>query len=76
MSGKYDNCFLRYDGKQQFPLGKIIQRFNNDSVSGSNFYFMHWIMPDDYSADEFQLGHTQHAHNEPEILLHIGIDSY
>ena len=74
MAGKYDNCFLTYDGKQEFPLGSIIQRFSSTSVPDSNFYFLHWIMPNDYSADEFQVGHPPHTHEEPEILFHIGID--
>jgi len=74
MSGKYDNYFITYEGKQSFPLGNIIQRFNGSDVPGSNFYFLHWIMPNDYSADEFQAGHPPHSHEEAEILFHIGID--
>jgi hypothetical protein len=74
MPGKYDNCFLTYEGKQEFPLGKIIQRFSSNNVPGSHFYFLHWIMPNDYSAAEFQVGHPPHTHEEPEILFHIGID--
>lgn len=74
MAGKYDNCFLTYEGKQSFSLGRIIQRFNGNDAPGSNFYFLHWVMPNDYSADEFKVGHPPHSHEEAEILFHIGID--
>jgi hypothetical protein len=40
MAGKYDNCFLTYNGKQEFPLGSIIQRFSSATVPMSSFYFL------------------------------------
>ncbi len=72
--GKYDNLFLAYDGKQDFPLGHVIQRFTSTEIPDSNFYFLHWIVPNDYSADEFQVGHPTHTHDAAEILFCIGAD--
>ncbi len=75
MAGKYDSCFLRYEGEQKFPLGKIVQRFSSSTVPASNFYFLHWIMPGiDLTQEEFKVGHPPHAHEAPELLFHIGID--
>jgi len=69
---KYGKCFLQYEGKQYFPLGQILQRFDNKRVEGSNFYFLHWIMPNpDF---EFGVGHPPHSHDSAEILFHIGTD--
>ncbi len=74
MAGKYDNLFLTYDGKQDFPLGKVVQRFNSDDIPDSNSYYMHWYVPGDYSADEFQVGHPPHSHEAEEIIFTMGID--
>jgi hypothetical protein len=60
---------------QEYPLSPIIQRFSSVNIPERNFYFMHWIMPNDYSADEFYVGNPPHIHEEPEIRFHIGIDT-
>jgi hypothetical protein len=67
---KFGKYFLRYEGEQYFPLGQILQRFDNNSVKGSHFYFLHWIMPD--LDIDFGVGHPPHTHDSAEILFHIG----
>jgi len=70
---KYGKYFLTYEGEQKFPLGQIIERFDDTVVKGSNFYFLHWIMPDvDLNSDAFKIGHPPHIHKQAEILFHIG----
>jgi hypothetical protein len=70
---KYGKYFIKYDGEQKFPLGRILEKFDNDAVKGSNFYFMHWVMPEtDLNAEGFKVGHPPHCHQAPEILFHIG----
>lgn len=72
---KYGDCFIKYEGEQNFPLGRILEKFDNDSVKGSNYYFLHWVMPEtDLNAEGFKVGHPPHAHQAAEILFHIGTD--
>ena len=70
----YGKCFFRYDGEQNFPLGNILQRFDNTYIKGSNFYFLHWIMPnqDLLEMEGIKVGHPPHVHKHAEILFHIG----
>ena len=70
---KYGKYFLHYEGEQNFPLGKILARFDNNTVKGSLFYFLHWVMPEtDLNADGFKVGHPPHIHKAAELLFHIG----
>jgi hypothetical protein len=70
---KYGKYFLTYDGEQKFPLGKILARFDDTTVKGSFFYFLHWVMPDtDLNSDAFKIGHPPHIHKAAELLFHIG----
>jgi len=70
---KYGKYFLTYEGEQGFPLGKILARFDNSTVKGSLFYFLHWVMPEtDLNADGFKVGHPPHIHKAAELLFHIG----
>ena len=43
---KYGKYFLTYEGEQNFPLGKILARFDNTTVKGSLFYFLHFSILD------------------------------
>jgi hypothetical protein len=70
---KYGKYFINYEGEQKFPLGQILEQFDNSTVKGSNFYFLHWVMPEtDLNAEGFQVGHPPHCHQAPELLFHIG----
>ncbi len=71
---KYGHCFFRYEGEQNFLLGNILQRFDNSLMKGSNFYFLHWIMPDQdlLELEELKVGHPPHVHKQAELLFHIG----
>jgi len=72
---KYDRYFINYEGEQKFPLGQILEQFDNSTVKGSNFYFMHWVMPEtDLNAEGFKVGHPPHKHEAAELLFHIGTD--
>jgi hypothetical protein len=70
---KYGKYFIAYEGEQKYPLGEVLARFDDSLVKGSNFYFLHWMMPGvDLTADEFTIGHPPHSHQAPELLFHIG----
>jgi hypothetical protein len=72
---KYDKCFMTYRGKQGFPLGKILAEVQDSGAKGSNYYFLHWVMPEtDLTADGFKVGHPPHIHKAAELLFHIGSD--
>jgi hypothetical protein len=70
---KYGQYFIKYPGEQKFPLGQILAQFDNKTVRGSNYYFLHWVMPEtDLTAEGFQVGHPPHRHQSGELLFHIG----
>jgi hypothetical protein len=72
---KYDNCFRTYEGQQGFPLGRILAEVQDSNAKGSNYYFLHWVMPEtDLTADGFKVGHPPHIHKGHELLFHIGSD--
>lgn len=52
----------------------VITRFGNDTfpVAGSNFYYVHWILPHDEPF--LEIGHPPHIHRDAELLFHIGTD--
>jgi hypothetical protein len=70
----YGKYFFRYEGKQDFILGNVLQKFDSTFMKGSNFYFLHWIMPDQslLEREELKVGHPPHVHKHAEILFHIG----
>jgi hypothetical protein len=72
--GKYDKYFLKDDPwkKMPFIMGPIITRMDNKTINGSNFYFIHWVLPHD--KPRMTIGHPSHIHSEPELLIHIGSD--
>jgi hypothetical protein len=72
-ASKYGKYLIPYDGEQKFPLGRILAQFDNKTVKGSNYYFLHWVMPEtDLTAEGFQVGHPPHRHEAGELLFHIG----
>jgi Pyruvate/2-oxoacid:ferredoxin oxidoreductase delta subunit len=50
-------------------------RFGSDTfpIAGSNFYYVHWIMPHDEPF--LEIGHPPHIHRDAELLFHIGGDA-
>ena len=70
----YSTYFFRYEGKQDLLLGRVLQKFDNTFMTGSNSYFLHWIMPDQsyLEHEEIKIGHPPHIHKNAEILFHIG----
>jgi hypothetical protein len=69
---KYDKYFLQDSEwkKFKFVMGPIIQRMDSKTVAGSNFYFIHWVLPHD--KPRMTIGHPSHIHSEAELLMHIG----
>jgi hypothetical protein len=57
------------DGKP-FVMGPILERMDDKKVKGSNFYFLHWVLPHD--KPHMKIGHPPHIHKEAELLIHIG----
>ena len=72
MAGKYDKYFLTDSPwkKFDFVMGPIIQRMDTKTIEGSNFYFIHWVLPHD--KPHMTVGHPAHIHSEAELLIHIG----
>jgi hypothetical protein len=56
--------------EKPFIMGPILERFGNEKVPGSNFYFLHWVLPHD--KPRMTIGHPPHMHKEAELLIHIG----
>jgi hypothetical protein len=71
---KYGKYFVTYEGEQNFPLGRILARFDDTLVKGSFYYFVHWVMPnqDLLKMDAFKVGHPPHIHKQAELIFHIG----
>jgi hypothetical protein len=72
MANKYDKYFLTDSPWKQFKfiMGPIIQRMDTKTIQGSNFYFIHWVLP--HAEPRMKIGHPPHIHSEPELLIHIG----
>jgi len=73
MAGKkYDKYFLKYDPPPgpPFIMGPILQRMDERNIAGSNFYFIHWVLP--HQTPRMKIGHPPHIHSEAELLIHIG----
>lgn len=70
--GKYDNLFIPMgEYEDENPQGKwIMKAMDSDTIEGSNYYVVHWIMPGRQHPDP--VGHPPHKHNEDELLFHIG----
>jgi hypothetical protein len=74
MAGKYDKYFLknyRWQGPP-FIMGPILQRMDSRTIEGSNFYFIHWVVP--HEEPRMKIGHPPHIHSEAELLIHLGTD--
>jgi hypothetical protein len=71
---KYDKYFLKYDPPPgfNFVMGPIIKRTDARTIEGSNFYFIHWVLP--HETPNMKIGHPPHIHSEAELLIHIGTD--
>jgi len=71
---KYGKYFLPMlmppPGGMKFPMGPILTRMDNNTIAGSNFYFIHWVLPHD--KPHMAIGHPPHCHKEVELLIHIG----
>ena len=69
---KYGKYFLGYEPPpgRPFIMGPIIQRMDNTTIAGSQFYFIHWVLP--HSEPRMKIGHPPHIHREAELLIHIG----
>jgi hypothetical protein len=70
---KYDKYFLKNNPPPYpFVMGPILQRMDNKTIAGSNFYFIHWVLP--HEEPRMKIGHPPHCHAEAELLIHIGTD--
>lgn len=72
-NGKYDKYFLKNAPPKlgfTFPMGPILQRMDSKTIDGSNFYFIHWVLP--HEKPHMKVGHPPHIHSEAELLIHIG----
>jgi len=74
--GKYDKYFLKYDPPPgpPFIMGPILQRMDSNTINGSNFYFIHWVLP--HEEPRMKIGHPPHIHSEAELLIHIGTNPH
>ena len=72
--GKYDKYFLKDSEWKKFPfiMGPIVTRMDNKTINGSNFYFIHWVLP--HETPRMTIGHPSHIHSEAELLIHLGTD--
>ena len=71
---KYGKYFIEYD-KSEWPNERrpVIARMDDKVVTGSNFYIIHWVLPNDPPPPPFPMcGHPPHIHRYPELLIHIG----
>lgn len=79
---KYGKYFVVYDPEiwRSSPSATtpVVIRLEDKVVSGSNFYFLHWVFPGqrppEAAAAALLVGHPPHAHPYAEIILHIGTD--
>ena len=81
---KYSEFFYQYKEGDDPYISLIpddmpfapITRFGSGTfpIAGSNFYYVHWIMPHDEPF--LEIGHPPHIHKDPELLFHIGGDPY
>ena len=71
---KYDKYFLKNSPPPgfNFVMGPILQRMDTKTIEGSNFYFIHWVLP--HEKPHMKVGHPPHIHSEAELLIHIGTD--
>jgi hypothetical protein len=73
--GKYGKYFVEYD-PSQYPREErpVIARMDNEVISGSQFYLVHWV-PTTLPMPTFAYaGHPPHIHKDMELLFHIGAD--
>ena len=70
---KDDKYFLKNSPPgYEFVMGPILQRMDTRTIEGSNFYFIHWVLP--HEKPHMKVGHPPHIHSEAELLIHIGTD--
>ena len=72
MANKYEKYIQPWDGSHTHRLGPVVARLDNDVFEGSNFYYIHWVMPS--NDPPMAVGHPPHIHKEAELLFHIGTD--
>jgi hypothetical protein len=72
VGNKYDKYFLKNAPPPgfKFVMGPILQRMDTRTIEGSNFYFIHWVLP--HEKPHMKIGHPPHIHSEAELLIHIG----
>jgi hypothetical protein len=72
---KYDKYFIEYD-PERWPEERrpVIARLQDDVVAGSDFYLVHWVMPDVPVPHYAYAGHPPHIHKDAELLFHIGMN--
>lgn len=75
---KYGKYFVTYDPEKWPPMRTpVVIRLEDSVVKGSNFYFVHWVLPGQAEMREdpaFIVGHPPHTHKDHEILMFIGTD--
>jgi ferredoxin len=68
------------DGVPAFKLEdlpwKWITRLDDDAMPGSNFYVMHWVIPDESAPQMEGVGHPPHIHKDAELLFVFGGDPH
>jgi hypothetical protein len=74
---KYSDYIYQYDARDGFSFSpnvpfEIVTRIHSKIVEGSNFYFVHWVLP--HNEPFLRFGHPPHIHKNPELLFHIGSD--
>jgi hypothetical protein len=74
---KYSDYIYEYDGRDGFSFSagvpfEIVTRMHSRIIPGSNYYFVHWVLPHDEPFLRF--GHPPHIHKAAELLFHIGSD--
>jgi len=69
---KYGKYFLelKQPPGKPFAMGPVLGHFGDETIKGSNFYFLHWVLP--HEVPKMKLGHPPHIHKEAELLFHIG----
>ncbi len=72
MADMYGKYFLPRDPALTHRMGPVVSRLDSAKMEGSNFYYVHWVLP---SPDPpMPVGHPPHIHKEAELLFHIGTD--
>ncbi len=73
---KYGKYFKTYQAKpEEVERGRTgIARIDRAAFEGSNFYWVHWNIPNPTakSTDMLAVGHPPHIHKDAEILMLIG----